>query len=79
MGEFKINIAPEKEQLIKMLVEELGGEVIEDPVQSAKTKKSAPKKQAKDKKPSPTFLFGKWKDFDIDPRELRAATWGRKF
>lgn len=85
MTELIINIAPEKEQLIKMLVEELGGEVIEEKKrkkpQTSKAKKSTStaSKKKKEKEVSPTFLFGKWKDFDIDARKLREETWGRKF
>ena len=84
MAELIINIAPEKENLIKMLVEELGGEVIKEskPKKGAskqKGKKSPAKGPKKEEKLLPTFLFGRWKDFDIDPRKLREETWGRKF
>jgi hypothetical protein len=79
MVEFIVHIAPEKEHLIKMLVEELGGEVIEEKTKDAakKEKKSGAKKQGKIKEVSPTFLFGKWKDLDIDARKLRDQAWGR--
>lgn len=81
MIELIINIAPEKELLVKLLVEELGGEVIEKKGAGKKIakEKPVPGKLKKNKKPSPTFLFGKWKDFDIDARKLREESWGRKF
>lgn len=82
MPELIINIAPEKEHLIKLLVEELGGEVIEEKKKPKKrsTKIIASKaslKKKKEKEVSPTFLFGKWKDFDIDPKKLREEAWDR--
>lgn len=83
MPELVINIAPEKEYLIKMLVEELGGEVEEkeqkQKAANPKAKKAPAKRPKKEKKVSPTFLFGKWKEFDIDPRKLREEAWGRQF
>lgn len=82
MSELKINIAPEKEHLLIMLVEELGGEVIKEKEETQKKAKKKTKKvlaKKAGKKPSPTFLFGKWKDFDIDARKLREESWGRKF
>jgi len=72
MTELIINIAPEKEHLIKMLVEELGGKVIKE---SALSKKISSKKE--EKEVSPTFLFGKWKDLDLDAKKLREDAWDR--
>ncbi len=83
MTELKIAIAPEKETLIKMLVEELGGEVIEvkqdKSIGSKRNKKSTVNKASRNTgdQPSPTFLFGKWKDLDIDAKKLRAEAWDR--
>ena len=40
--------------------------------------KGAPAKKAKEKKVekvSPTMLFGKWKDLEIDAKELRKNSW----
>ena len=83
MTELIINIAPEKEALIKMLIEELGGEVIEvhknKYKESKRNKKRMVSKVVKEKsdQPSPTFLFGKWKDLDMDAKKLRAEAWDR--
>jgi len=71
MKEMIINIPEESSTLVTELVEKLGGNV-----KSAK-KKSAGK--TKKEKPEPTFLFGKWKDFDIDARKLREELWRREF
>ena len=78
MTELIINIAPEKEHLIKMLVEELGGKVIKEsaPSQKINSKKEALKKK-EDQEVSPTFLFGKWKDLDLDAKKLREDAWDR--
>jgi len=76
VAEFIINIAPEKEALVKELIEQFGGKVME---KSKKRTKSKIKKGDGKKIGSPTFLFGKWKDFDIDPKKLRDELWTRKF
>lgn len=76
MGELIIDIAPEKEALIKEIVTELGGRVIETPKKKAGKKKEI-KKSSRKEKIDHTFLFGKWKDFDIDPRKLREELWRR--
>ena len=78
MTELKINIAPEKELLVKIL----GGEIIESkkpPNISKKQNKKNTGKILKKKKQeiSPTFLFGKWKSLDIDAKKLRKDAWDR--
>lgn len=90
MAELIINIAAEKEPLIAELVKQLGGSVIEN--KPEKRKNSKRKKNSKPvakkvntinnnkKKRKPvdhTYLFGKWKDFDIDARKLREEVWKR--
>jgi hypothetical protein len=67
-----------------MLIEELGGKIIDGRKARRSAgkkvrKKEATKKTGTIKKPSPTFLFGKWKSFDIDSKKLREETWGRAF
>ena len=68
MKEIIINIPEDSSALVTELVEKLGGSV------KAEEKKSAQKK----KKIEPTFLFGKWKDTDIDVGKLREELWTRK-
>lgn len=82
MTELIINIAPEKEHLIKMLVEELGGKVIKESAPSKKIKqkinsKKESLKKKEEQEVSPTFLFGKWKDLDLDAKKLREDAWDR--
>jgi hypothetical protein len=82
MTELKINIAPEKELLVKMLVEELGGEIIESKKPPNISKKQNKKNtgkilKKKEQEISPTFLFGKWKSLDIDAKKLRKDAWDR--
>ncbi len=80
MTEYIINIPSGKEALVKEFVKELGGSVEKKKTSLKKTpsKKSTAKKTAK-KKAEPTFLFGQWKDFDLDAEKLREESWTRKF
>lgn len=66
-----INIPEDSSTLVTELVEKLGGNV------KFTEKKSDTKK--KKEQPEPTFLFGKWKDFNIDARKIRKELWRRKF
>jgi hypothetical protein len=70
MKEMIINIPEESSTLVTELVEKLGGSV------KPSEKKSAGKKK-KGKAVEHDFLFGKWKDFDIDARKLREELWRR--
>ncbi len=70
MTELTIKVEENKKKLIEDLLIELGCEVKET---SAPLKKS--KRQVKEI--SPTFLFGKWKDIDIDPITYRDKLWQR--
>jgi hypothetical protein len=78
MKEITYRIPDESTALVSELVEKLGGISVEK--KKTATKKAKPKKKnAKKKQVSPTFLFGKWKNFDIDPRKLRDELWRREF
>jgi hypothetical protein len=70
MKEMIINVPEESSTLVTELVEKLGGNV------KPTRKKSAGKKK-KEKPVEHDFLFGKWKDFDIDARKLREELWRR--
>ncbi|HEX5154122.1 MAG TPA: hypothetical protein VFW07_21895 [Parafilimonas sp.] len=74
MKEMIINIPDDSTTLVTELVEKLGGSVKEK-----KAKSDLEKKNLKKDKPEPTFLFGKWKSFNIDPKKLREELWTRKF
>lgn len=83
MKEITINIPDESSELVMELVERLGGSV--DKKKKITTErvniKSKPKKnigqsgKTKKEKIDHTYLFGKWKDFDIDPKKLREESW----
>ena len=82
MKEMTIIIPDDTTGLVAELVEKLGGsvEVKEKKKTSAvRTPSIKPVKKKSKKKVSPTFLFGKWKDFDIDARKIREEIWRRKF
>jgi len=70
MKEMIINIPEESSNLVTELVEKLGGSV-----KPGNKKATAKKKKAKPVEHD--FLFGKWKDYDIDARKLREELWRR--
>jgi hypothetical protein len=71
MKEITYKIPDESSALVTEIVEKLGG-MVEKETQINITAK-------KEKKVSPTFLFGKWKNSDIDASTLRKELWTRKF
>jgi hypothetical protein len=75
--EYIVRVHEEDAELVTAVIEKLGAEAVEVKKSKTASKKANAKKKAA--KPSPTFLFGKWKGFDIDPRKLREESWGRKF
>jgi len=76
MKEMTIKIPDDSTELVTELVEKLGGSV---KVKEEKKVSSDTKKKTKKKKPEPTFLFGKWKDYDVDARKIREELWTREF
>lgn len=84
MKEITINIPDESSDLVIELVERLGGNVDKKESKStgvSKANKGSQKKvtpstgKAKKEKIDHTYLFGKWKNFDIDARKLREQSW----
>ena len=77
MKEMIIRVPEDSVAFAEEFVERIGGDV-----ETVKTKKSAVKKKKstlkKEEKISPTFLFGKWKDLDLDPVTYRDKLWPRK-
>lgn len=81
MREVTYRIPDESADVITELVQQLGGSV-ESVINSEEapiSKKTSAKKKRVEKPVDHTFLFGKWKDFDIDARKLRDDLWNRKF
>ncbi len=80
MKEIIVKIPDENSELATQLLEKLGAEieVREVVVKKPKEKKSKEtKKSASSEKISPTYLFGKWKDLDIDAKQIRKEAWDR--
>ena len=70
-----IQVPDDSVDFVEEFVERIGGSVEE--TEEEKPVKKADKKKSKEKIDH-TFLFGKWKDFDIDARKLREEAWRRK-
>ena len=83
MKEFIVKIPDESSDFVTQLLEKLGAEIThKKTIQKTSPKKEKAKKKTKiskkkklTKKIDHTFLFGKWKDFDIDPKKLRQESW----
>lgn len=71
MKEMIINIPEDSSTLVTELIEKLGGSVKKE------NEKIVSKKKKEQKPVEHDFLFGKWKDFDIDARKLREELWRR--
>ncbi|MEP7144266.1 MAG: hypothetical protein ABI707_15385 [Ferruginibacter sp.] len=68
MKELFVKIPEESAAFVTSLLQKLGAEVKEKDITPAKKKKALI---------SPTFLFGKWKNIDLDAKELRKKAWDR--
>jgi hypothetical protein len=76
MKEITFRIPDESADAITTLVQQLGGSVEKE---EKVEKKTPAKKRKKKEEVDHTFLFGKWKDHDIDARKLRNELWRRNF
>lgn len=83
MREIFVKIPEENIELASQILEKLGAEIIE---KKAIVRKPNPKKGVKQiiiqkkklpEKISPTYLFGKWKNLEIDAKKLRTEAWDR--
>lgn len=80
-----IKVPDDSVEFVEEFVERIGGNVEEKELVGEKPKREKKVKTAKEKsgnkkgKIDHTFMFGKWKDFDIDAKKLREEAWGRKF
>ncbi len=77
MREVTYKIPDDSTKLVTELVEKLGG-FVEKKAEQAIKQKINKKKNTGQKMISPTFLFGKWKDLDLDPITYRDKLWPRK-
>ncbi len=74
MKEYIIRIPEDSEQVVTAVMEKFGVETI----RVKETKKLKPSKQNKvsaKEKIDHTYLFDKWKNFDIDAKKLREQSW----
>lgn len=77
MKEYIVRIPEDAEEVITAVMEKFGVKATE----IKKRKTSSKKIVSKKKTPTPknkidhTYLFGKWKDFDIDAKTLREQPW----
>ncbi len=86
MKEYLVKIPEGDEEILVAVMERFGAEV--EPiaaVQKNKLNKKSSKAKAigkevkkADKKVSSTWLFGKWKDIDINPETFRKEVWRKK-
>ncbi len=80
MKEIIVKIPDENSELATQLLEKLGAEIKKKKIVVRKTevkKNKASKKIVAPEKISPTYLFGKWKDLDIDAKKIRKEAWDR--
>lgn len=79
MKEIIVKVRDEDSELVTQLLEKLGAEVTE---RKAPANRSSRNEQKDTKKShigniSPTYLFGKWKNLDLDAKKLRDRAWDR--
>lgn len=80
MKEIIVKIPDENSDLATQLLEKLGAEIKEKKtsVKKVNAKKiKVLKKRIVPEKISPTYLFGKWKNLDVDAKKLREEAWDR--
>ncbi len=80
MKEIFVKIPVENSELATQLLEKLGAEIKKNKTTSGKSnvaKNIDSKKKKNSKKISPTYLFGKWKNLDIDAKKIREEAWDR--
>ena len=83
MREIFVKIPDENIELASQILEKLGAEITEKktilrkPNAKKDTKQITIKKKKLPEKISPTYLFGKWKNLEIDAKKLRNEAWDR--
>ena len=70
MKEYIISIPEDSEEIVTAVMEKFGVKATEIKKRKPTAKKTTPKKKI-----DHTYLFGKWKDFDIDAKKLREQSW----
>lgn len=77
MKEYIIRIPEGSEQVVTAVMEKFGVKTTELKKRKAAPKRALPimKKTLSKSKIDHTYLFNKWKDFDIDAKTLSAQSW----
>ncbi|HET7115201.1 MAG TPA: hypothetical protein VFI29_01840 [Hanamia sp.] len=77
MKEYTISIPEDSEEIVTAVMEKFGVKIVEIKKRKSPTKKTTSKKKTTNskKKIDHTYLFGKWKNFDIDAKKLRQESW----
>jgi len=77
MKEYIVRIPEDSEEIITAVMEKFGVQATEIKKKKILAKKPVTKKKkaTSKEKNDHTYLFGKWKDFDIDARKLREQSW----
>jgi len=77
MKEYIIRIPEDSEQVVTAVMEKFGVKATELKKRKVAPKKASPKqkKTLSKSKIDHTYLFNKWKDFDIDAKTLREQSW----
>lgn len=77
MKEYIISIPEASEEIITAVMEKFGVKAVEIKKRKSPTKKNTLKKKSttSKKKIDHTYLFGKWKDYDIDIKKIREDLW----
>ena len=76
MKEYIIRVPEDSEQIVTAVMEKFGVKATELKKRKAPSKLlSKQKKQSSKSKLDHTYLFDKWKDFDIDAKKLREQSW----
>ena len=80
MKEIIVKIPDENSDLATQLLEKLSAGIKEKKISVKKLnakKIKGLKKRIVPEKISPTYLFGKWKNLDVDAKKLREEAWDR--
>ena len=79
MKEYIIRIPEDSEEIITAVMEKFGVQATEIKKKKTPAKKPVSKKKTATSKEKidHTYLFGKWKDYDINAEKLREELWKR--
>jgi len=77
MKEYIISVPEDSEEIVTAVMEKFGVKATEIKKKKLPSKKPVSKKKTATSKEKidHTYLFGKWKNFDIDAKKLREESW----